>query len=35
MARIACFEELGVWKMAREFCNDIFRITNYCENVKM
>ncbi|GHT59301.1 four helix bundle protein [Bacteroidia bacterium] len=29
MATINCFEDLEIWKMAREFCNDVFRITNY------
>jgi four helix bundle protein len=29
MATITCFEDLEIWKMARFFCNDIFRITNY------
>jgi four helix bundle protein len=29
MATIQCFEDLKVWKMAREFSMDIFRITGY------
>jgi four helix bundle protein len=29
MATVNSFEDLEVWKMAREFCNDVFRITNY------
>ena len=29
MATVNCFDELKVWKMASEFCKDIFRITNY------
>ncbi len=31
MAKIECFEDLEIWKMAREFCLDVFRITNYNE----
>jgi len=27
MATVQCFEDLNVWKMARDFCKDIFRIT--------
>jgi four helix bundle protein len=29
MATITCFEDLEIWKTARIFCKDIFRITNY------
>jgi len=29
MATVQRFEDLNVWKMAREFCRDIFRITSY------
>lgn len=29
MATINCFEDLEIWKMAREFYKDMFRITNY------
>lgn len=29
MARINCFEDLEIWKMARKLCLEIFRITNY------
>ena len=29
MATVQRFEDLNVWKMAREFCRDIFRITCY------
>ena len=28
MATIKCFEELKIWQMSREFCKDIFEITN-------
>ena len=31
MGKIECFEDLEIWKMAREFCLDVFRITNYDE----
>ena len=29
MATVQRFEDLNVWKMAREFCRDVFRITCY------
>ena len=29
MATIKHFEDLEIWQIAREFCKDIFRITNY------
>jgi len=29
MATVKCFEDLNVWKMARNFCNDVFQITCY------
>ena len=29
MATVQCFEDLKIWKMAREFCLDIIRITGY------
>jgi four helix bundle protein len=29
MATVNSFEDLEIWKMAREFCKDVFRITNY------
>ena len=29
MATVQCFEDLKIWKMAREFYRDIFRITGY------
>ena len=29
MARVERFEDLEVWQLAREFCNDIFRIMQY------
>ncbi len=29
MGAISKFEDFDVWKMAREFCKDIFRITSY------
>ena len=29
MATVQRFEDLKIWKMAREFCSDIFRITCY------
>jgi len=29
MATVQRFEDLNVWKMAREFCRDVFRITYY------
>ena len=29
MARVGRFEDLEVWKTARDFCQDVFRITNY------
>ncbi len=29
MAQIKCFEDLEVWQKSREFCKDIYRITNY------
>ncbi len=29
MSTIKRFEDLEIWKMAREFCKDIYRITNY------
>jgi four helix bundle protein len=29
MATIKRFEDLEIWKLAREICKDIFRITNY------
>ena len=29
MATIKCFEDLKIWKMARDFCRDIFRIIRY------
>lgn len=29
MGTINNFEELPVWQLSREFCKDIFRITNY------
>ena len=31
MATVKRFEDLTVWKMAREFCKDIFRITSYTQ----
>ncbi|MDR2039093.1 MAG: four helix bundle protein [Bacteroidales bacterium] len=29
MGTAKSFEELNIWQISREFCNDIFRITNY------
>jgi four helix bundle protein len=29
MATVKCFEDLSVWKKARMFCQDIFRVTSY------
>ena len=29
MATITCFEDLAIWQTARDFCKDIFRITQY------
>jgi four helix bundle protein len=29
MAKIERFEDLDIWKMARELCKDIFRVTDY------
>ena len=29
MSAVKNFEELNTWLQSREFCNDIFRITNY------
>ncbi|MDR3133733.1 MAG: four helix bundle protein [Prevotellaceae bacterium] len=29
MATVNSFEDLEIWKMARSFCKEIFRITNY------
>ena len=29
MATVQRFEDLNVWKMARDFCRDVFRITCY------
>ena len=29
MARVERFEDLEIWKMARVFCKDVVRITNY------
>jgi four helix bundle protein len=31
MSTVTCFEELFVWQLSREFCKDVFRITNYKE----
>ena len=31
MAKIECFEDLNIWKMAREICRDVCRITRYDE----
>lgn len=29
MGTVKSFEELKIWQMSREFCKDIFKITNY------
>ena len=29
MGTVNNFEELSIWQLSREFCKDIFRITNY------
>jgi four helix bundle protein len=29
MGTVKSFEELDIWKLSREFCEDVFRITNY------
>jgi four helix bundle protein len=29
MATVQRFEDLKIWKMARAFCSDVFRITHY------
>ena len=29
MSTVTSFEELNIWQLSREFCKDIFRITNY------
>jgi len=29
MGTIKNFEELNIWQMSREFCKDVFKITNY------
>jgi len=34
MGTIKNFEDLKIWQMGREFCKDIFRITNYESFVK-